>query len=1019
MSKHKAIRRFLGIFLAVVMAFTLWMPTPVAAAGTEKSHSATEIHVGESTRLRVYGFSWRTTWKSSDENIVTVKNDGTITGVNPGEATITASLRTFGSIFTGRERIEEFDIVVVENDTPESETIEVNVGETVSLDKPSNRRTTWRSSDTSVATVSSSGTVTGISAGNVTITATTRTGGFNFWFIHWGGKTTTTEYYITVVDNGETPEPIPTATPEPTTTPEPTVTPEPTATPTPEPTVTPDPTPEPSVIISRGKWISLLVDTYGYPSEREGEFTTYTDIEDSEYRISIETAIVYNILHPLENEAFNPDDPATREFIVETAVNSMGYQAITPIECVDVDEISNPAAAKIAVELGFFELENNYFYPDKEVYESEAQHVLNIIEEEYNSFNGNDTESDGIVYLDGVIQKEGSFDWETDGNVAILPEGETVPQVGQIIVFGTETAIRIESVTEVDGNIQITYSTPELEEFIDYMDLQGEALMDFSQFQPAEGVTINSTTESSNGVQTYGFADDMFDVPSTEVGANVETSLSGEYDLGDGYALGFKAKINIPTVNYKFDIDFDANPFNDEPAVNIKNAYLKLQNNLDFEVYFGNSVDTGDDDFEGSEFDDILEKEIDLGSVPLVGVDGLCVEVDLDLVLTAEGKFDLKYNLHGTLGMQVRNNQLKNISALQSSASFGLEAAISAGPRVGLEAEIFGEDILDFSIEGGGKASGYVQLRSTGMVCMDARAFVYAKINALQDCLIDDWLDIGVTIPIWDESNSPFEMNAHFENMQIVSECTYVGELPIGFISGIVTDESSNEPIAGVKIKFRKGFDNQEGEYLRNSDGTEIELTTDNTGYYYTNALPTGEYTLEAYKEGYNTGYLNVISGDSEECSTQDISLAINDEQTSLEYNGHKYTFYTDGYMSWEEARDFCEAQGGHLVTITSEDEQNAIYNYIKQFNTDTDIWIGISDAESEGDWSHWVTGEEVTYTNWGSGEPDNDQGNGQDYGVMCTGTRSGYYFNIQPGQWDDLANDDGTASGFFICEWE
>lgn len=220
MGKHKAIRRFLGIFLAVVMVFTLCIPIPVAAS-TKKSHATTEIQVGESTKLRAYGYSWRTTWKSSDENIVTVKNDGTITGINPGEATVTASLRTFGSIFTGRERTEEFNIVVVENDTPESETIEVNVGETVSLDKPSNGRTTWRSSDTSVATVSSSGTVTGISAGNATITATTRTGGFHFWFIHWGGKTTTTKFNVTVVDNGETPEPTPTATPEPTVTPEP------------------------------------------------------------------------------------------------------------------------------------------------------------------------------------------------------------------------------------------------------------------------------------------------------------------------------------------------------------------------------------------------------------------------------------------------------------------------------------------------------------------------------------------------------------------------------------------------------------------------------------------------------------------------------------------------------------------------------------------------------------------------------------------------------------------------------
>lgn len=38
MGKHKAIRRFLGIFLAVVMVFTLWTPIPVAAS-TKKSHA--------------------------------------------------------------------------------------------------------------------------------------------------------------------------------------------------------------------------------------------------------------------------------------------------------------------------------------------------------------------------------------------------------------------------------------------------------------------------------------------------------------------------------------------------------------------------------------------------------------------------------------------------------------------------------------------------------------------------------------------------------------------------------------------------------------------------------------------------------------------------------------------------------------------------------------------------------------------------------------------------------------------
>lgn len=106
------------------------------------------------------------------------------------------------------------------------------------------------------------------------------------------------------------------------------------------------------------------------------------------------------------------------------------------------------------------------------------------------------------------------------------------------------------------------------------------------------------------------------------------------------------------------------------------------------------------------------------------------------------------------------------------------------------------------------------------------------------------------------------------------------------------------------------------------------------------------------------------------------------------------------------------------MVTITSEEEQNAVYRYIKMFDIGADIWIGITDSDSEGDWSHWITGERVTYTNWGDGEPD-DHGEGQDYGVICSDYRGGIGFSIEPGQWDDIDNDKDAVYGCFVCEWD
>lgn len=89
----------------------------------------------------------------------------------------------------------------------------------------------------------------------------------------------------------------------------------------------------------------------------------------------------------------------------------------------------------------------------------------------------------------------------------------------------------------------------------------------------------------------------------------------------------------------------------------------------------------------------------------------------------------------------------------------------------------------------------------------------------------------------------------------------------------------------------------------------------------------------------------------------------------SATYNGHEYILYKK-LMTWNDARDWCKNQGGNLVTITSSGEQNAVESLMSKVSNR--IWLGASDAESEGNWK-WVTGEIFNYSNWGSGEPNNN----------------------------------------------
>lgn len=74
--------------------------------------------------------------------------------------------------------------------------------------------------------------------------------------------------------------------------------------------------------------------------------------------------------------------------------------------------------------------------------------------------------------------------------------------------------------------------------------------------------------------------------------------------------------------------------------------------------------------------------------------------------------------------------------------------------------------------------------------------------------------------------------------------------------------------------------------------------------------------------------------------------------------------------VSWTEANDLCIAKGGHLVTITSPEEQNKIVSMAEKAGLKY-IWIGgYTSVRNNTAYGHWVTGEPFDYTAWYPGEP-------------------------------------------------
>ena len=442
----------------------------------------------------------------------------------------------------------------------------------------------------------------------------------------------------------------------------------------------------------------------------------------------------------------------------------------------------------------------------------------------------NETVIEGVGFLNNVVAHAEGFDWETEGDKIIVPADEETPVVGQIITFGTEKAIRVESVQNVGGETQITYSIPEMYEYLDYIDLEGNAQMNTAGFIPAEGITVVDGRASTFGL------DDDFDVPSTEIDTGISKTLELEIPLEDDWFIAATVEIDVPTVAYKFDVDFDMNPFNDVPPVLVKDAFVKMEKEMELAVSFGRGFDSDDESYDDSILDDILEKKIDLGSVPLVGVQGLCIEVDLDLVFTAEGKAEIAYSIAGTSGVRIRNNNLERISELSSETEVTLAGSASVGFEIGIEAELFSENLFDIGLNLGVKGEGEVNFRPTGLLCTDAKVFVYLHIDALQDCLIDEWLDIGVTLTIWDGDNSPIKKHLHWEDFILVDDCTWDN----GTIRGTVMDADDNHRIQGALIEIHN-----------NNNGEEMAVKYSDANGDYSAFIDEGEVVVDISAEGY------------------------------------------------------------------------------------------------------------------------------------------------------------------------
>lgn len=129
--------------------------------------------------------------------------------------------------------------------------------------------------------------------------------------------------------------------------------------------------------------------------------------------------------------------------------------------------------------------------------------------------------------------------------------------------------------------------------------------------------------------------------------------------------------------------------------------------------------------------------------------------------------------------------------------------------------------------------------------------------------------------------------------------------------------------------------------------------------------------------------------------------------------NGHCYRVDI-AELTYVAARDACQASGGHLLTVTSAEENDFAHDL-----HGGEHWLGASDGRDDaargvGDYT-WVDQEEWLYTDWRQGQPNAVE-------TDCPGHSGGggcyehCAYQTEEGDWVDRSCGHTIVS---ICEWE
>ena len=496
--------------------------------------------------------------------------------------------------------------------------------------------------------------------------------------------------------------------------------------------------------VSRIEWVRQLVKAFDMTVEEDNyPDNYYSDMEETSagYR-DLLVAVEFGVIDLEAGSAFEPDQPATREFAAHTLNFCLGFQLDQGAEYTYAEsaEASYPDDLQVAVNRGWFALQDGKVLPQQTLTSTEATAMLKDAAAVIAGDKVDVGHNNSFTYESGVVEIPESTPVEIneDGTITVvdLPAAVKVGTTFVIYRGGFPKGYKAVSIREDGQTSVLTVEKVALDSILSSADAEGRVQGDLADFEPADGVDIayifsdgSETTDRTQAARATKHIKDIV-LNKTISGVAVSATLSElslDYGLSGGPTTPVSARV-------------------------ILNGDASISSTIPFSA----------------------PASIELGYVPVGFFGSITITADIGV----DGTITLSYGCSFSMGVSYSSMDGFRAIANFSKESFSLAANFNVHAGLKVAANITNLEFIYGTIYAriGAQCNYMVVPHSEPEypdLCVGTDSWLYANVG----------LNVGVScwkinksyskqIDIWSRSNSPIRTVSHLEDNVWVPSCT-------------------------------------------------------------------------------------------------------------------------------------------------------------------------------------------------------------------------------------------------------